>query len=171
MNTPADTKPQRPQRAMQVENPDAFPLTAPQPAQAEGVPLAEEGRAAFPQVRSGLGAFAKRLEHPPIPDGWKARWINDEPGRIDAAKRDGYVHVMDENQKPLSRVFGVSKLGGPLTAMLMKIPVALYDHWQKLKQEPIDALDDSIRRGEVGNQDGRYLPKDAHGKPKIKIES
>lgn len=163
-------KPVRAQRAMPSENAGALPLAASgaDAATQDGAPLADDGRAALPLVRRGLGAYAKRLDHA-IPPGFHGRWINDEAGRIDAAKLDGYAHVMGPDNKPVFKVFGVAKTGGPQNSYLMMLPDHLHEHYQKLKDEPIKQFDASIRRGEVGNQDGRYVPTDAYGKPKINI--
>lgn len=97
--------------------------------------------------------------------GMVGRWVNDVGGRIAAAQRAGYKHVMESFQegeeKPVSQTVGVQESGQPLIAFYMEIPKKFYGEDQKAKQQQVDYVDDAIRHGniegEVGKE-GRYVP-------------
>jgi hypothetical protein len=132
----------------------------------------DETRGPGKAPRIPFGAPQPKLSQTERP-GFKRRYFNDIPGRIDRAKNAGYAHVMDAQGKPISTTVGVAKEGGGLTAYLMEIPSELYDADQAAKMQAIDEFDESIRRGvasgKAPGQDGRYVPTDAYGKPKISM--
>jgi len=107
--------------------------------------------------------------------GFKRRWFNDVPGRIGRAQKAGYEHVRDEKSgQPVSQVVGVAKEGGGQTAYLMEIPVEFYQEDQAAKDAPLRQFDQDVRRGAVNGspgQDGRYVPQNADGTSRIKIET
>lgn len=98
--------------------------------------------------------------------GMVGRWLNDEAGRIEAARNAGYEHVMestgiDGEEKPVSMVVGVAENGHPLKAYYMEIPEKFYREDQQAKQKEVDRVDDAILRGNIEGKvgdDGRYVP-------------
>ena len=108
-----------------------------------------------------------------IPPDKLARWINDHPGRLDAAKVGGYSFVRDPDkgisagEDPLrvqsmgdavSAIVGTDKAGEPLMAYLMVIDKDIYEEDKAMKEAEMDKTDASIRRG-VGtgvSEDGMY---------------
>ncbi|MHA2047054.1 MAG: hypothetical protein ACW99G_19870 [Candidatus Thorarchaeota archaeon] len=110
-----------------------------------------------------------------IPEDKVARWVNDHPGRLDAALQGGYTFVKDPKREvkigedPLRRtgldtsvtaVVGTKEGGEPLSAYLMVIDKDLYDEDQAEKNREMDKIDDAVRRG-VGpgtSEEGMYAP-------------
>ncbi len=76
-------------------------------------------------ARQPFGSFEQRLAAPPRP-GFHRHWFNDDPGRIVRAEAAGYTHVKNESGQPTSKVVGVARGGGPLTAYLMEMPEEWY---------------------------------------------
>lgn len=138
-----------------------------------------ETRAAGEQARAPQGRAERvplgtpRLKmQAPHRAGFRRRWVNDTPGRIQNAINGGYEHVADEIEhrggQHKSAIVGVGDAGEPLKAYLMEIPEHLYEQDQAAKGAVLDQTDEAIKRGgfhgDVGT-DGRYVPKDG-----IKIE-
>jgi hypothetical protein len=116
------------------------------------------------------------------------RWINDEPGRLEAATVEDSYRFVTKNEFPdiykigqgdlteregidsrISRVVGTRDSGVPVTAYLMAKPKADYDADQMEKAALIDQKEDAMRRGvdsygRPGDSEGRYIPS-----PGIKI--
>jgi hypothetical protein len=80
-----------------------------------------------PRTRIPFGTMAQKLAAPRR-EGFHRHWFNDEPGgnRIQDALSAGYAHVNGDGGKPISRVVGVARGGGPLTAYLMETPQEWY---------------------------------------------
>jgi hypothetical protein len=105
--------------------------------------------------------------------GYVRRWVNDDPGRLDAAQQGGYEFVLGESKseggategmgQKISRVVGSYDSGNPKTAYLMEIKKEWYDEDQRAKQGNVDLSEAALRRGtdEHGQPgvDGRYIPK------------
>lgn len=119
------------------------------------------------QKRVPLGQTRQKMAVEPN-KGKTGRWINDWPGRIEAAQAAGYDFVPDtsktdsEGRAPHRQMrVGVKEDGTPLIAYYMEIPDKFYREDQKAKQKEVDKIDDAIRRGNVHGavgQDGRYIP-------------
>jgi hypothetical protein len=113
-------------------------------------------------TRQPLGRMRARLESGKIPD-FHVRWMNDnERGRIRAALDAGYEFVRSADGKPVSKVVGTKKGGGPMVAFRMKIPLHWYlkDQAEKAQQRAerrADMIHGVTDRGAPGT-DGRYLP-------------
>ena len=127
--------------------------------------------------RIPLGRMRRKLAIPDglIPKNKIARWINDHPGRLQAALEGGYQFMDDplakvgegsENQRDsldmkISRIVGTRDDGSPLKAYLMVINKSLYDADRKEKDKHLDEIDAAIKGGNVEGQvgqDGRYIP-------------
>lgn len=159
MNQPNQTNiPRRPQINQQPPNAlaDAGPdSTAPRP---ERIP--------FGSARQKLVA----TERP----GYHRRWFNDDGRRIDDAKNAGYTFVTDTRTgEPTKSTVGVAKQGGGLVAFLMEIPIEFFNEDQSAKDVKLRQFDQDIRRGAgpgtAPGQDGRYVPMNPDGTPRIKI--
>ena len=120
--------------------------------------------------RVPFGTPEARLSAPKR-DGFYRRWFNDTPGRVQRALDAGYALVRDETfeededgKKPaVSRVVGTNEDGSPMHAILMELPMELWDQDQKVKQAPLDEFDDALRRGNIRGADERdnssfYVP-------------
>lgn len=124
------------------------------------------------EERVPLGIVRQKLKTPSI-TGFRLRWINDEPGRIHAARQGGYDFVLadeidgkfgdtdiDQTNRDLgSKVSrAVSKTTG-LRAFLMKIPNDLYEADQRAKERAIQEVDDAIHSGKLKNFVNQYVPE------------
>ncbi len=94
--------------------------------------------------------------------GYVRRWVNDKPGRIDAARAGGYEFVRDPKAEKThepgiknatvdqgsAMVRNVnSDPGLPEKAYLMEIKKSLYDKDQKEKHDLIDQKEEQIMSG------------------------
>jgi len=109
----------------------------------------------------------------PTRPGYVRRWVNDDPGRLDAAREGGYEFVAGESKSEggatdgigakISRVVGTRDGGTPITAYLMEIRKEWYDEDQKAKQAGVNATEEALKRGSdehgTPGTDGRYVPK------------
>jgi len=111
-----------------------------------------------------------------IPQGKVGRWINDDPGRLEAAEEGGWTYLMDpkaeigesatNERDPLStkvrRRVGTREGGRSKVAYLMVLDKDVYESDQAEKQARIDQTEEGLRRGEIegGLQDGRYTPSE-----------
>jgi hypothetical protein len=123
------------------------------------------------EARVPLGVPRAKLGAPEIP-GFHLHWINDEPGRIQAAEAGGYEHVHEKELKgeannsdlgeKVSRIVGRNEDGSPLKAYLMKIKQEWYDQDQKTKRKELDEVDKAIRQGKLNEKpdDKRYIPRE-----------
>lgn len=172
-----------PTRARRVRT-DAPPAPQSEPAKialpaatlqavAEPQAVAADGGAAMPRVRKPFGGLREKLDGTRR-EGFHRHWFNDTPGRIKAAKEAGYENVVDDDGKPMKQVVGVKEGGGELVAYRMEIPIHWYDEDQAAKDVRRDELDAQMRRGAHNGspgQDGRYVPVNPDGTPRIKITS
>lgn len=121
--------------------------------------------------RVPLGVPRAKLDVPQIP-GFHMHWLNDEPGRLQAAEAGGYEFVYEKELKgeagntdlgeKVSRIVGRNEDGSPLRAYLMKIKQEWYDEDQRVKQKPVDEIDMAIRKGNFNEKpdDRRYVPRE-----------
>lgn len=79
--------------------------------------------------------------------GYRRRWFNDTPGRIDAAKAGGYDFVKDENGEPRAARVGVASDGQVQMGYLMEIPQEWYAEDQRAKMKPVDEFEAALKRG------------------------
>jgi len=111
-----------------------------------------------------------------IPSGKVGRWVNDDPGRLEAAQEGGYTFLDDAKAEigesgvnerdglttKVRRRVGTREGGHSKTAYLMVIDKETYEEDQEDKQERINATEAGLRRGDVDQPgglkegDGRY---------------
>lgn len=108
----------------------------------------ERGR----RKRVPLGASQPKL-HATVPDGMVGRWFNDTPGRIQSALDAGYDFIndkgaKDERESARKERVGVNEDGSAMLGYLMAIPKKWYNEDQKVKQKPVNAIDEAIKRGQ-----------------------
>ena len=128
------------------------------------------------EERVPLGIARQKLKVPEI-QGYRLRWINDTPGRLNEARQGGYEFVMndeiggkfgdtdiDQTNRDLgSKVCrAVSQTTG-LKAYLMKIPNEYYEADQRAKQKEIDVVDQAIHSGKLKDFVNQYVPEDGKG--------
>lgn len=125
-----------------------------------GRPSNEEIAARQRPARKPFGSLEQKLAYPER-QGYHRHWFNDVAGRIDRASEAGYEHVKDKEGKNVSKVVGTAEGGGPLHAFLMEIPEEWYLQDMAEQQQRIDAVEETIKRGEFESKegDGRYVPK------------
>lgn len=111
------------------------------------------------QNRKPFGALDQKLAYA-MRQGFHRHWFNDVAGRIDRALEAGYEHVKDKEGKNVCKVVGTAEGGGPLHAYLMEIPEEWYQEDMAAQQQRIDAVEETIKRGEFEKKegDGRYVP-------------
>jgi hypothetical protein len=115
------------------------------------------------ETRRPLGRLKPKLEAGQVPAGYHCRWVNDtDKGRVRDAQEAGYSFMKDADGKPVQRVVGVKKGGGPLVAFRMMIPLHWYlkDEAEKTSnraERRADMMRGVTERGGPGS-DGRYLP-------------
>lgn len=109
------------------------------------------------------------------------RWINDVPGRIEAAKLGGYEHVYESEVgsvgdgndlshgtsigAAVNRALSTSNPdGSPMRRYLMQIDKDLYDADQQAKVRDIQETEAALKRGQDSKggpgDDGRYIPRE-----------
>lgn len=100
------------------------------------------------------------------PEGFKDRWVNDSPGRLEKFKQAGY-ELVPTAEMGSSSVDGshaengtVSKdMGKGQTAYLMRQRQEYYDDDQSAKQKSIDETENGMRKKNVeakNSEDGTY---------------
>lgn len=132
------------------------------PKKRQRVPLSEYG--------------TKRLQEPEGLDKkkYEYRWINDSPGRIEAAKAAGYTPVETTEKTPQGDVASdhsvVSDRSTGQRAVFMKIPRELYDEDQQALEQRNAEVDKAISRQEFDGKsiDEVYTPKGGGIKSVIK---
>lgn len=113
-----------------------------------------------------------------IGEGYVARWVNDEPGRIDNYLLRGWEFVQENGvddvgegsessnngiATAISQHAGTSKANRSMNAYLMRIEKELYDEGESAKQVEVDKIDDALQR-----QTGTFGVEQAHaGKAKL----
>jgi len=128
----------------------ATPASSEPVAEASSAPselVSPAGRRITRENRRGFGNQGQKLAYPDR-DGYHRHWFNDTPGRVAAAQESGYTSVIDPATKqPVTRVVGVSPIGGPLHAYLLEIPQEWYDD-DMAELEKINASkEEALKRG------------------------
>lgn len=122
--------------------------------------------------RVPLGVPRLKMNAPQRP-GYVRRWVNDNPGRLDAAQQGGYEFVVGESASEggatdgmgakISRIVGTRDGGAPITAYLMETKQEWYEEDQKSKQAIVDETEAALKRGQDSHGqpgvDGRYVPE------------
>lgn len=174
MNQPNQNNiPRRPQLNMPSNQ---QPVNALQSMQSSAAPppVTEQPESVAPRPkRIPFGTARQKLAATERP-GYHRRYFNDDARRVDAAKAAGYTFVVDPRTgEPTKSVVGVAKQGGGLTAYLMEIPIEFFNEDQSAKDVKLRQFDQDIRRGAgpgtAPGQDGRYVPMNPDGTPRIKI--
>lgn len=142
----------RPSRDQVLAAASAAPPSAPDASLALDGP---DGRHVRSTTRKPFGSMVQKLAVPPR-EGYHRYWFNEEPGRVDQAKENGYNFVLDANKKPMTRV--VNRAGQ--IAFLMEIPKEWFDEDLAAQQQAVDDKEDTIRRGQVEASD----PRDRDGR-------
>jgi hypothetical protein len=110
-----------------------------------------DGRHVRSPNRKPFGSMIQKLAVQPRP-GYHRHWFNDEPGRVDMAKENGYNHVLDPStQKPVARVVN----RGGQQAYLMEIPKEWFEDDLAAQQKGVDDKEETMRRGQVEASDPR----------------
>jgi hypothetical protein len=122
--------------------------------------------------RVAMSVPSMKMSAPDIP-GFKAYWFNDDEGRVERAKRAGYVHVDAEevslhdfsvagdstktgNQdmgSHVSMVVGTNKQGQPMRGYLMKIREEVWKIDQMLLQRRNDQIAQALKAGRIGTEE------------------
>ena len=131
---------------------------------AEDAMVEIDGQTMLFAERQPFGAMVQKLAYPARP-GMHNHWFNDEPGRLDDAKRAGYKKVIGTDGQPVRRV--VDKTTGQL-GYLHEIPDSWYkadlEAGQKLADEKDSAIQSGNAPGEEGEEPGISGKKNYYGK-------
>lgn len=96
------------------------------------------------QRRKIFGASAQKLALPER-RGYHRHWFNDSPGRVEEALNNGWGHVLGQDRKPVRRIVGTGRDGGPLAAYAMELPQILWDEDQAAKNKAAQARLDQVK--------------------------
>lgn len=90
------------------------------------------------------------------------RQVNDTPGRLQQLEGQDYdiapevgASVNSNGVGTVNSVLAGVKDGKPYNTVLMRKPIAMHEEDQKLKQKPLDEMEDAIRRGRGASTDGK----------------
>lgn len=112
--------------------------------------------------------------------GYRRRFVNDTPGRVQSLEANGWQMVKHENSGAFStddgvntsQVVGSSKEGGALRTFLMEIPEEFYQEDQAEKENRNKQKEESLKTASLGggslNSGGNstaYAPGNSHFKP------
>lgn len=132
------------------------PQTAP-PAKA----VAKHNR----RQRASVGGFKTRLDAPQR-EGMVRRWVNDDPGRIEAMHDLGYDFAeattrTDSVGTRIERNVGTHPNGAPKRAFLMETPQDQYAIGVDEKEERLKPFEEALRSGQdtTGKVEESYSPK------------
>jgi hypothetical protein len=132
-------------------------------------PAAQAATAATPRhnrrKRATVGGFQTRLDAPQK-KGTVMRWVNDEPGRIQAMHELGYDFAERDTRTDgvgsrIERHVGTHANGAPKRAFLMETPADQYAIGVQEKEERLKPFEEAIQRGEdtTGKVEDSYVPK------------
>lgn len=100
---------------------------------------------------TNVSGLKLHIEKDKLDPAYEYRWVNDTPGRVQQLYGDDWDKVEDGSivsspgTVPTQHVG--SDNGQPINAVLMRKLKTFYQADQKEKQAPLDAMDESIRRG------------------------
>ena len=141
-----------------------------------GRPTREEQQAGrTKRIPLGRPRFKLSASHL-VPNGKVGRWVNDDPGRLEAAQEGGWTFVDDAKAEvgesgvnerdglatKVRRRVGTREGGHSKTGYLMVIDKETYDMDQTDKQDRINETEAGLRRGDIPQPgglksgDGRY---------------
>lgn len=101
--------------------------------------------------RQPFGSYTQKLAFADRPH-YHRHWFNDVDGRVLQAEAAGYDHVLEDG-KPVSRVTGRLKEGGPQFSYLMEIPKVLHEEDMRDNLKRADDIEQDIRRGRAQEKD------------------
>lgn len=114
--------------------------------------------------RASVGGFKTRLDAPPR-EGFEQRWVNNDPGRIEALNQLGYDFAerdtrTDGQGTRIARNVGTHPDGSPKMAFLMETPKAEYAIGVAEKEERLRPFEEAIKRGAdtTGKLQDAYQP-------------
>lgn len=120
--------------------------------------------------RPSTGGFALKLDAP-VRDGYKRRFVNGDPARIQEMHELGYSFVTDSATATgkartdgkgtrITRHAGKLDSGAPMQAVLMETPDNLYVEGVAEKELARKPFEDAIRRSQdtTGEIEGVYSP-------------
>lgn len=122
------------------------------------------------EKRKPFGGPRSKLQvNHPI-DGYHLRWINDEPGRLQAALDGGYNFVEPTEVKwETNHENKVKVLAGtqkdkitPMYTYLMKLPMEYYLEDKEAYEKTNKQIENAIKGGKLDRtpDDGRYVPRE-----------
>ena len=145
-----------------VDVDDAQPGLTADAGLAAGMTEAEILRADIERIRATrkpFGAFSQKLAYPVRP-GYYRHWFNDEPGRVDEAKSNGWAHVVKEG-KPVQRCVGRGRDNGAMYGYLLELPKIFWDEDQQSKFDAAQARIDEIKKNPIQVKPGMAQKSDA----------
>jgi hypothetical protein len=99
-------------------------------------------------------------------EGWKYRWVNDEPGRIAKAQAGDYVFAEPEevgrektSDNRVRELAGTLKDGSAMYTYLMRIPMEYYLEDRQASQAHLDQIDNAIKGGKTTPITNGYIPE------------
>jgi hypothetical protein len=106
---------------------------------------------------TAISGLRLHIDKDKLDDAYEYRWVNDTPGRVQQLYGQDWdkveaADIGDNTAGTVPTQHVGSDAGKPITAILMRKRKDFYDADQKEKQAPIDAMDESIRRGSAHQQ-------------------
>jgi hypothetical protein len=101
---------------------------------------------------TAISGLKLHIDKDKLDPAYEYRWVNDTPGRVQQLYGQDWdkVEAKDIGDSPPGSVptqYVGSDAGKPINAILMRKRREFYAADQKEKQAPLDAMDESIRRG------------------------
>lgn len=109
-----------------------------------------------------LAGTRLRLPQPPAREGWHRRYVNDDADRIGRMMEVGYTVAADPRGNKadktgmgaeISAFAGTQVNGAAMRAVLMEIPIEIYQEDQRAKHRAIDETEKGIVSGKVSGAD------------------
>lgn len=115
--------------------------------------------------RASTGGFKQKLQAPER-KGYVRRWVNDEPGRIQAMQELGYDFAKADTPTDgmgtrITRHAGKSEGGAAMQTFLMECRADDYELGVREKEEALKPFEEAIRRGDdtTGKLEDGYAPR------------
>ena len=96
------------------------------------------------KMRKPFGAMTQKLAIAGRA-GYHRHWFNDDPGRVDEARNNGWAHVT-KNGEPVKRVVGRGRDNGALYAYCMELPTIFWQEDMQARHDAAQARIDEIRK-------------------------